>query len=570
MDSYCGINIGKHDSSICFIPKSNNSVDTEVLLSERIVKIKHKGLPPIQALNFCKVFNKNILQINSTNIAMNCFGKSAKLYESEIATNQYRELIRIGEHEKFSTLYNSEIQLIPHHKAHAYSVLAACPFEKSIIIVIDGSGSEYQAFDDNDSELKINDTHKYLEGTERETLTVYLQDHEKIVPVYKEWTEQDNEDNKDNKGTSHNLGIIFEIASKIIFGKWFHAGKVMGIAAFGTPEKYQDIFEYLIMKKSMISPIVKSKKEFDDLDKETFQSFANIAATIQYHYEKSMMAIVTQLKEKYPDYENICIVGGCALNCVFNYKLSLAGFFKNIFIPPYPSDDGISLGLATALKLKKEKFKPLNINNIHAYYGSTVNDLNKTTSEQLEDENWKLESYNPKAIAKNISNGEIFAIAIGRSEIGPRALGHRSIICSPFRKNIKQYLNDHIKFREAYRPYGIFVMEEALNDYFIINESFSSPYMNMAAKVKSSMKEKLKEVLHIDDTCRIQVVNKVNNPDVFELLLEFSKLGNPPILINSSLNIMSRPILESVSDAKLFFKKSQITLMRVGDFVLRK
>ena len=201
---------------------------------------------------------------------------------------------------------------------------------------------------------------------------------------------------------------------------------------------------------------------------------------------------------------------------------------------------------------------------------SFINNLNDVDKEDLFDDRWDVKEFDLVKFSKLIQSGQIVGMAIGRSEVGARALGHRSIIASPFVEGVKDRLNREVKHRESFRPYGVFILENIISEYFIVNDTFFSPFMNMSPHVKPDKKELLREVLHKDGTCRLQTINKENNRQIYELLVAFSQLGLPAILINTSLNIMDEPIVESVADVKSFLLKSSIKQMRVGDFLIQK
>ena len=553
------------DSSICLIYGEVGHRFVEVLLSERITRVKHKGLPPIHAINSYKLSSNHLQSVSAKQIAINSYGQRANIYESKIATSKYRKLIKDFGYEKFSTLFNPNINILTHHKSHAYSVLAATPFRKSIILVADGSGSDFNSFDGEDLEATLDNVEKGFKGSERETLTVYLQDDEKLTVVYKEWSDLDKLTQRD----SHRWGNTFELASKAVFKKWIHSGKIMGLAAYGEAESYSDILEYLSDKISL-NKSIESKDIFNNLCENDFLFYANIAATVQKYYEDSLIVFLKELRNRFPDYENISFAGGCALNCVANTIVSEKKIFNKIFIPPYPGDSGISLGLATALRLEREKFCIKNIDYINSFLGPFINNLNDVDKEDLFDDRWDVKEFDLVKFSKLIQSGQIVGMAIGRSEVGARALGHRSIIASPFVEGVKDRLNREVKHRESFRPYGVFILENIISEYFIVNDTFFSPFMNMSPHVKPDKKELLREVLHKDGTCRLQTINKENNRQIYELLVAFSQLGLPAILINTSLNIMDEPIVESVADVKSFLLKSSIKQMRVGDFLIQK
>jgi carbamoyltransferase len=158
----------------------------------------------------------------------------------------------------------------------------------------------------------------------------------------------------------------------------------------------------------------------------------------------------------------------------------------------------------------------------------------------------------------------------GRSESGPRALGHRSILASPFAKGIKDHLNKDIKKREAFRPYGCIVPHRHSQTYFEVPSDFDGPFMSYAPKVKPEWRAEFKEVLHPDQTLRIQTLRQNHNPRLYKLIQVFAEGAKAPLLINTSLNIMGEPLVETVAQAKHFFETVPIEGMMIGDVFIER
>ena len=155
----------------------------------------------------------------------------------------------------------------------------------------------------------------------------------------------------------------------------------------------------------------------------------------------------------------------------------------------------------------------------------------------------------------------------GRSECGPRALGNRSILARPDRENLKDYLNQHIKFRESFRPYGCSVLEEDSALYFAHSPEFRSPFMSFAVPVREEHRQLLRHVTHIDGTSRMQTVSAAALPRFAQLLQAVKKRTGHGVLLNTSLNVMNEPILETVADARRFWESSRVDAMVIGDIL---
>jgi len=216
---------------------------------------------------------------------------------------------------------------------------------------------------------------------------------------------------------------------------------------------------------------------------------------------------------------NLVFMGGCALNCSSNTLLW--DVFDNVWIMPNPGDAGSSLGAAAALYRKH-----LNWNDPYLGYDLGGN-------------------YPVKEIITELLKNKIAAVATGRAEYGPRALGNRSILADPRDPNIKDKVNQ-IKKRELFRPFAPVVLEEYADKWFDMN--FTSPYMQYA--VKCLQPEKIPSVVHQDGTSRVQTVNRKQHPGLYEVLSNWHTITGIPILLNTSLNIKGQPLLNDEIDIK--------------------
>jgi carbamoyltransferase len=241
--------------------------------------------------------------------------------------------------------------------------------------------------------------------------------------------------------------------------------------------------------------------------------------------------------------DTIVYSGGVAQNVIWNTKLREN--FPNIIIPPHCADDGLSLGALEFLRQKHnlDKFKLDNFP--YAQSDTAPNSL--PTQETI------------KTVAEILSQGKTVGWYQGHGEIGPRALGNRSILVNPQIPNAKDIINK-IKNRETYRPFGASILEEYAHEYF--EDLKDDPYMLYVGKFKHE--KQLKSITHVDKTCRVQTVKKDSGS--FRLLLEeFYKLTGCPILLNTSLNIAGKPIAGYPSDAYELFRSSTLDCFVIGN-----
>ena len=267
--------------------------------------------------------------------------------------------------------------------------------------------------------------------------------------------------------------------------------------------------------------------------------------------------------------KNLCLGGGVALNGVANYRLLKESLFENIHIPPSPGDAGSAIGCAQYAFFVHQKQKRI-IEQNHAtrirqnvYLGPSFDE--DSITKFLDAKKIKYEKLSTQSLlektAKKISDGNIVGWYQGKMEWGPRALGNRSILADPRNSTMKDILNEKIKHRESFRPFAPSVLEEFSSDYFEID--IPSPYMLMVAKVKQP--EKIPAVTHIDGTARLQTVSKESNPLYYELINQFYKITEIPIIINTSMNVMGEPIVNTPSDAYNMILKTDMDYLVLGN-----
>ena len=272
--------------------------------------------------------------------------------------------------------------------------------------------------------------------------------------------------------------------------------------------------------------------------------------------------------------KNLCIGGGVALNGVANYKILKEGPFENIHIPPSPGDAGSAVGAAQYLyhiyhKNSKNIFKN-DIQLIHenVYVGPSFNDDEITKF--LDSKNISYEKFDRESLLKKtaqlIMEGNIVGWYQGKMEWGPRALGNRSILADPRREDMKDILNAKIKHRESFRPFAPSILEEFASEYFDID--IPSPYMLMVAPVKKP--KDIPAVTHVDGTGRLQTVSKESNPLYYDLINEFYKITKIPVVINTSMNVMGEPIVNTPEQAYQMILKTDMDYIVMGNNLVKK
>jgi carbamoyltransferase len=432
----------------------------------------------------------------------------------------------------------------PHHSTHAAAGCYASPYDEAVCFVVDGMGEN----------LFSTAKYHYKNGS--------LTSLDTLRPI-----------------NSTSLGFFYDLICNtcgfdpIQGEEW----KVMGLASYG---KFDDSFYKLLQKlicvhKGYVVMPKGSKKVMWEIaamqrkPHEPALDWANIAYTAQQYYCELLAELLNSLHcEKLSD--NLVLAGGCALNSSANGIILDNTRFKNLFVSSAPADDGNALGAAyLAFKEDHPEFVPPT-EVLTPYLGSTLK--TETIQRYIDYGGFKPTPLDGKTIhaktAELLAQGKLIAWVQGRAEYGSRALGNRSILADPRDERVKDRLNLTVKFREEFRPFAPSILHEHGNEYF---ENYQeSPYMERTLKFKQEVMAKVPGVVHIDGTGRLQSVKREWNPDYYELIAEFNKLTEIPMLLNTSFNVMGKPIVHSVEDAFTVFNSSGLDALIINDMLFEK
>ena len=482
-----------------------------------------------------------------------------------------------------------------HHDCHAAGAFFPSGYHESLVLVADGTGeSESTSFHMGKGNVVSRMDHELTNDFSLGILYQY----------FTEW-----------------LGYRSHNTSQ-------HCGKIMGLASYGSPV-YKDRIRELLdrddkdyrwpggsllkmrgeIARAFGPPQPRPVKEFNPLQ-------ADVAASIQAFLEEIIVEKLQRVKETQP-FENLCFSGGVAMNSQLNYHILKSGICKNLFVQPLASDRGIALGaaLASASRIGHQKSEVRGQRSEvgpAAGRGSAQFDQRRnfledehrtsnvqrptsnepaTRNPQLSDiylgygeRNLKAEldrlihaydfpiyieneTVSPQEIASLLNHNEIIALFQGRQEIGPRALGNRSILAAPT-IDARDRTNRLVKYREPWRPFAPTVLEEEVGRFFDINRP--EPFMTVIYGVLPEMTTGIEGITHVDGTARLQTVNHEQNPLFYSIIKEYHRISGIAVVLNTSFNINGQPIIRSIYDALLTFLCSGIDGLLIGKTLVRK
>tara|TARA_A100001011_G_scaffold7541_2_gene8616 strand:- start:1819 stop:3285 length:1467 start_codon:yes stop_codon:yes gene_type:complete len=333
------------------------------------------------------------------------------------------------------------------------------------------------------------------------------------------------------------LGWLWNQMSKLTGFGSLGASKLMGLVGYGSfNQYYYDVFE------TIVSGDIREKNyDIHKLINIAKYGREDLAFTLQKFTLDKIKEHIYPLKTC----ENLCIAGGVAYNGYMNEEFTK--HYENVYVPPAVGDEGQAIGVY--------QHANVNINNI-------VHKSKTFGGQEYDFPGFIFADY--EKIAKEIANGKIVGWFQDKSESGNRALGNRSILADPRRKDIKDIINKTIKMREDFRPFAPAVLEDHYKDYFDTN--LPSPYMSRICKVKS---DKVPGITHVDGTARIQTVNRKFNQKFYDIINAFYKETGVPMLLNTSFNCQE-PIVETPAQALDTFKKTALDILVINDKVIYK
>ena len=447
------------------------------------------------------------------------------------------------------------VEFCHHHLSHAALAYNTSPYETCAILVIDAVGEDATTSiikaTINSFEIVENQVFPHSLGLLYSAFTYYLgfkvnSDEYKVMGLAP-YGDRNSEEYKTFKDTIVNDIVVIHDKGNIELKDYNFT--FMFAERMVNDTRWQRLFG--IPKRNPNEPLT--------------STHANLALAIQDVAEEIMLKMA-QYAKGITGEENLCVVGGCALNCAAIGKLHLSSEQGSVYVPYAPGDDGAAIGSALIASGSKDR----KASNRVPYWGPSYSDdevRNTLVATNLQYEYIADFKELCHIVAQELANSLIIGWFQDRMEFGPRALGNRSILADPRQSYMKDKVNAKIKFREAFRPFAPAVLAEHANDIFECD--VESPYMSTTFKLKHERKE-FPAITHVDNTSRIQTVSSLQNGKFYELLKVFYELTGCPLILNTSFNVMGEPIVCSPSDAIRTFTESGIDLLVMNNFIIRK
>lgn len=449
---------------------------------------------------------------------------------------------------------------ISHHFSHALTSFLTSGFKEAVVLVIDNRGSPSRL---------IGETPEVIHGPATgpvETISAFVGQGRTLHRIgHQLW---------DEAGVSMaGLGAFYTAMTELVLGRENAEGILMGLAAQSVqplrlpPLEVRGI-EVHVPTEWFALLQQRARFSFFRTGQGRFSECADLAAATQAAFENALLEVAAYLAEK-TGLKQLVYAGGCALNCAANGRLAESALFQRVFIPPACDDGGTAIGCALfgAQSLGQD---PIDLDWRNDYLGPQPRLDEGTIAAMVAARGYKVERPDNLAgtVAAALADGQVVALYQGRSEAGPRALGHRSILADPRYPRMRDYINAQVKKRAWFRPLAPVVPLDSAAKFFHLEEP--SPFMLRKVAVREEWCRRLGAVTHVDGSARVQTVTVDTNPVLVDILKAFGSLTGIPVLLNTSLNGPDEPIVEGITDILDAYAAMALDLLVIPPFVMTK
>lgn len=556
-----GLSCYYHDAAAALV------VDGHVVAAaeeERFTRVKHDARFPRHAIDFCLAHAgltaadvDAVVFYEKPLTKLQRMVRTARAHAPESWDSFTRRAVR-HRHESLSLEatvraagFTAPVWYTEHHVAHGASAFYCSPFEEAAVVTLDGVG-----------ELAATTI-----GAGRGA-------------VYDILAEQHY---------PHSLGLFYSAMTAFLgFAVNSDEYKVMGLASYGRPRFVDaldevirvsddgavtldlDYFTFHTSDERMYSPKLEALLgPAPPVGAAAGQREMDLAASVQATLERAVLAVLREAHAR-TGLSRVCLAGGVALNGVANWRAFTASPFTDIFVPPCAGDDGGAIGAAlygyhthTGRRTPVHRFSP--------YQGPAF--TNAETRMALELAGLTYRALDDASVAREaaaaIADDRIVGWFQGRMEVGPRALGARSILANPRRADMKDTINACVKFREDFRPFAPAVLADRAADYFAL-DGHEAPYMVLVPDAVEGAAEQIPAVVHVDNTARVQTVTPDLNPGFHSLLKALDEATGVPVVLNTSFNVKGEPIVCTPADAIRCFLNTDIDVLAINNCLVTK
>ncbi|MQB08163.1 carbamoyltransferase [Agrobacterium tumefaciens] len=469
-------------------------------------------------------------------------GESCEYYKKILSRHQDRT-------SKLSDKFpNAKIFEIPHHRSHGLYAFCASPYPEAAVITIDSLG---EGISTTIAEVK--------DGKYRELLRIH---------------------------DPHSLGFLYgAVCEHLGYRRNDEEGTIMALAGYGDAKRYKPLLDEIVrldpkgfsldtaFLHSRASAAKLGSRLSDQFVQRSFprrphntallQEHADLAASLQEKTKEAIFHLVG-LAHNLTRLPFLCVSGGVALNCAAMGYIRARGPFSDVFVPPAPGDTGTAIG--AALGVMEEQYGSLPKVNLPHRSGPSLKS-NQVADYLVEKGIGFSRLVNVSAhVAAELAKGKIVALFEGPQEIGPRALGARSILAPCFPEEMRGRINEKIKLRETFRPVAPIVLRERMRDWFEFD--WDCKYMSFAVPVREKQRALIPSALHVDGTARVQTVDRADFPLLHEVLAAYERITGIPVLLNTSLNLKGKPTASDIDAAMSCFAAGDIDAIVIEDLIV--
>lgn len=555
MAAVLGVNCFSHDTSACLL------VDGAVLAvgeQERFDRKTHTKQFPDAAIEFClgqaglsagDLDSVAFAHDPRTDFARGAADAVARVAPKRLAAQTYTDVRLLTRERWFRRRwdYSGPIVHVGHHDAHAASAFFSSPFDQAAVLTLDRGGDF------------LSTTMQVGQGRQLRPLKQVRH--------------------------PHSLGEIYSAFTWLLgFHPNSDEGKVMGLSSYGRDTyraDFRDLLRLLDDGRFRVNlgwfGYQREREWFSRRGAQRFGPRRTPESEITSHHEDLAFAVqgliedaglhIARSVQQATGLRQVCLAGGVALNSVMNARILAESGFDEIFIQPAASDAGNAIG--AALYVWHQKLgKPRAWRMTHPFWGPSYTDDEMASALQARGIPFRTVADPEAEAARRLADGKIVGWFQGRAEIGPRALGARSILADPRRAEMKDVVNSRVKRREAFRPFAPSVLDERGTQYF--DDYSTNPFMLLVLPVRREKRDVIPAVTHVDGTGRLQSVTREFNPSYHRLISEFERLTGVPVVLNTSFNLRGEPIVNTPAEAVVDYLSTGIDALLLGRHLVEK